>query len=317
MSQPKSHHYVPRFYLAHFSDAREQIWVFDKAEKRSFRTNTRNVACVRNFYELPELEAFGLDPLTMEYQFSSLEAEMSQILKNWVVQLDHGDTLVIPDVNREIVSQFIALQLLRTVEARTLILQLCSKLDLHIEERSASNRKEHSTSFHSVFLWNEELIERTSDAIGERAWILGRNNCRTLFQTSDHPVLIKSGDNTGWVLDKSALNFLVGKDAFDPEDYIVYPLTPRLVMYCYDRGHYEGLDRLDGHVTPVEFTSDMVNHENSGQVGASNRFIFSLDGDFSYAEQYLAEQPWISDSSRDRFAAHSDPYDRTESDSAE
>jgi hypothetical protein len=80
MIKPKSHHFVPRFYLLRFANAKGRVFVLDKTTWRSFHTSIENVACANHFYLLPELEEHGLDPTLMEQQFAGLESEVSPII---------------------------------------------------------------------------------------------------------------------------------------------------------------------------------------------------------------------------------------------
>lgn len=123
MSEAKFHHYVPRFYLSNFTNSDNKIWVYDKQSGKSFATAPDKIAGVNHFYRNDELEELGFDPLIMEKQFSELESEVSNILKDWTRQFDHSNKLIIPEVNRDIISLYITLQLLRTVEAREQIVQ--------------------------------------------------------------------------------------------------------------------------------------------------------------------------------------------------
>ena len=70
MSIPKFQHYVPRFYLARFVDRAGFLWVFDKAEKRTFKIKPENIAGENRFYDLPELDKYGAVHHLMEIQFS-------------------------------------------------------------------------------------------------------------------------------------------------------------------------------------------------------------------------------------------------------
>jgi hypothetical protein len=50
----KLQHYVPQFYLRSFASEggkTPRIWCYDKARQKAFKTNIKNVAAERNFYE--------------------------------------------------------------------------------------------------------------------------------------------------------------------------------------------------------------------------------------------------------------------------
>ena len=114
------HHFVPRFYLKRFVDADGLLWVYDKETDRVFSSTPRNLAAERGFYTLPD--GFP-DPLLLEQQFSELEEQAALITKDWLNQLASANSIHLPDTNREVMSLYLATQLLRTSEARTLLVQ--------------------------------------------------------------------------------------------------------------------------------------------------------------------------------------------------
>jgi len=128
MSVPKFQHYVPRFYLARFVDREGFLWVFDKAERRTFKIKPENIAGENRFYDIPELEKSGADRHLMESQLSGIESNVQKITECWLSQVKERERVEIPNTNREIVSLFLTLQLIRTVEYRTVLLQFVRML---------------------------------------------------------------------------------------------------------------------------------------------------------------------------------------------
>src|SRR5258708_4889464 len=254
MSTPKLHHYVPQFYLRRFADASGQLWLWDRDRDRVFRTGPNGVAAENKFYWHEELAAMGHDPLMMEKQFSHLEGEVSRITDQWLEwlrKLSPTSKIVIPSVNRKIVSLYIALQFFRTVDAKDIICKLVKKDS--IDQLSDKDR----TRIHTDFLWNLSLMHRVAKRIEKSVWIFGLNQTDTPFVTSDNPVAFKTVDNRMWLK--------VG--IFTEGVYVVFPLAPDMVMYCYDRdGPTKNLAKFDRSLSPVVFNTEMVEHENVGQV---------------------------------------------------
>jgi hypothetical protein len=314
MSTPKSHHYVPQFYLRRFENQNRRVSVFDKSNGSVFLARTDNIACVNHFYRVPTLKEHGLDPVHLEYQLSGVENEAANIMSDWFIQLQHSHQLVIPDVNRYLMAQFICLQMLRTIEARNTLMQTIGRLiDGYAEAPRLPETTDEQNSLHASLLWDDALVQERVRCLQERIWIIGKNESGRTFLTSDHPVLIKSGDNTGFVLDKVFISSLLGEPSLPDDDYIVYPLSPFFILYMYDRTKYHPLQALDGRLSPVPFTPEMADHENSGQIGVSHRFIYSSDGDFSFAREFVKEQPWVTCANRDRFGIHENPYEDVDS----
>ncbi|MEK6281226.1 MAG: DUF4238 domain-containing protein [Acidobacteriota bacterium] len=288
MSEPIFHHYVPRFYLARFANKDRALWVYDKSQDRVFSTGPERIAGENEFYEVPELAELGLSTLYLEKQFADLESEASKITECWLNQVENDKAIDIPAVNREIVSLFLALQLLRTNEARTQIVQFHKAIQI-LQGQEPSLGKSDPNYLHTSLLWDEELVNKIAQKIARCNWIFAWNKTSKGFYTSDHPVLAKSSDNKNWIQ---------GPRVFDPGTSLIYPLSPTWILYCEDR---EQLKRFDRTVSPVEFTEDMVDHENSGQVGMSYRFVFAHEPDFEFARMFCDLEKQIKDPQRERY----------------
>src|SRR5947209_20048394 len=84
VSEPKLHHYVPRFHLERFTDARGRVWSFDKSTKRVFAAGPGAIAAESQFYKLPEFVGTAVDPLFLEKQFAAMESEARNITACWL-----------------------------------------------------------------------------------------------------------------------------------------------------------------------------------------------------------------------------------------
>ncbi len=292
MSVPKFQHYVPRFYLARFADAGGFLSVFDKQDDRVFCVKPQNISGENHFYDLPELEQYGGARTLMEEQFAELEGQAHRITECWLNQCSQAGLVEIPDVNREIMSLFLTLQLLRTAEARIVLRQFVQLLQSSGAISADYDAGNDIQALHGALLWDEELLKSIREKIADCIWIFGRNSSAKPFITSDHPALIKTGDNRRWML---------GPRVFDEGMYVVLPLSPTLIWYCKDRKYWQKVARFDCAVSPVVFTEDMVNHENSGQVGMCSRFVFSNSPDFEFARDYCKSAPGVVNRDRNRF----------------
>ncbi len=275
MSDPKLHHFVPQFYLRRFTDADGLLWVWNRDSDKAFRTNPTNVAAQNYFYLLAELIPLGHDPLTMERQFPQIEHEVAAITEQWLHWLrlaDVYDQIEIPDINREIVAMFIALQFLRTEDARQIL-----GLMAEDAEASASISEEEKRCIHTDLLWDEPIVKDLAKRIQDSVWVFARNDTDVSFLTSDNPVAFRTADNRRWV----KVGF------YSAGTYVVYPIAPDIIMYCYPReSPGDQLIKFDRMLSPVQMTKEMVESENSGQVFMASRFVFSLDGDFAYARSF-------------------------------
>lgn len=113
MSNAINQHWVPRFYLKHFSTEESRnkeeskVWIFSKIEGDPKLVNIKNIAAKRYLYS-PKDEA-GNRCWKMEKQFASLEYQLSQIwtiFANDFINLDN-------QAFRKIISLFLATLFLR------------------------------------------------------------------------------------------------------------------------------------------------------------------------------------------------------------
>jgi hypothetical protein len=275
MSEPKLHHYVPQFYLRRFTDASGQLWLWDRDRDRVFRTQPNGVAAETNFYWHEELAALGHDPLVMEKQFSQLEGEVAQITGQWLEwfrDMKPMEKVEVPDINRELVSLYIALQFLRTADARDILSAFAEQKVYGKPVAKAEKRL-----LHLDMLWKDSIYEGLVERIRNATWLFGRNMTAIPFITSDNPVAFRTGDNAMWLK--------VGM--YSDGTYSVFPMAPTIVMYCHPKEPpWEKLGRFDCRLSPVTFTEEMVESENGGQVFMASRFVISPRNDFGREREF-------------------------------
>jgi hypothetical protein len=305
MCAPKLHHYVPRFHLARFTNERGQVCTFDKVAGKVFAAGPMALAAERQFYTLPEFTGTDVDPLFLEKQFAQLEGEACNITRCWLRQLDRlpvaegssekeqvdspaglksalqaAPKIEIPDVNRQIMSDFIALQFFRTADARELLKLVAEVSGIYKEGVSDYEAR----SLHAMTLCKladgDGIVSEFAQRVRQSIWMLARNSSQVPFHTSDTPVLLKTRDNRKW---------LKGPGIFQEETYVVYAITPALVLYCKERSYWKALEPFDCCISPVKISGDMAKHENSGHAGLSARFVFSSRDDFDDAKAFIAD----------------------------
>ena len=274
-SEPKLHHYVPQFHLRRFANDVGQIWVWNKKTDKSFPTSPGGVAAEKHFYKMTDLAEQGLDPMTMEKQLADMEGQTALITDQWLSWLrecESGDRISIPAINREIVAQYIALQFLRTADTRDILSAMIQRPE------GAEPSEDEKRRAHTLLLWDPQIVRKLTAQIAKSIWIFGRNETSTPFLTSDNPVTFKTSDNRMWL--KAAV--------LSPDTYVIFPLAPDIVMYCYQRkGQYKTLRKFNNQLSPVKFTKELVNSDNGGQIFMSGRFVISPVDDFAYAREFL------------------------------
>src|SRR5690242_18588625 len=87
MGPKKKQHYVPQLHLRRFSFDGEHLHVYDKFNRKTFVTSTRDVAEENAFYNIPEqlitsdFEEIGIYPQMVEDILSRLEGKYQTALK--------------------------------------------------------------------------------------------------------------------------------------------------------------------------------------------------------------------------------------------
>jgi Protein of unknown function (DUF4238) len=275
MNAPKLHHYVPQFYLRRFTDASGRLWLWERDQDRTFCTRPNRVAAENDFYWHEELAALGHDWLVMESQFSELEGEVAQITGEWLERLRDMkpmEKVEVPDINRKLVSLYIALQFLRTADARDILAAFAEQKVYGKPVADAEKRL-----LHLHMLWNERTYKGLAERIRNATWLFGRNPTASPFITSDNPVAFRTGDNAMWLK--------VGM--YSDGTYSVFPMAPDIVMYCHPKEPpWEKAGRFDCRLSPVIFTEEMVESDNSGQVFMASRFVISSRDGFDREREF-------------------------------
>ena len=130
------------------------------------------------------------------------------------------EKIEVPDINRELVSLYIALQFLRTVDARNILAAFAEQ-----EVYGGSLEEIEKRLLHLDMLWENSIFEGLAERIRNSIWLFGRNMTATPFITSDNPVAFRTGDNAMWL--KTGM--------YTDGTYSVYPMAPDFVMYCHPR----------------------------------------------------------------------------------
>ncbi len=275
------HHFVPQFYLKRFVGPDGLLWVYDKDSNRVFQVNPRNVAAERGFYQLPDISP---DSSLMEHQLSELEQQAQLITEDWITRFKPGEFIQIPEVNREIMSLYISLQLLRTSEARIMLLQgLAGSQSISSEERSIRD-------LHLAILWDDEFVNQLASWVNGCAWVFRLNPMPESLYTSDDPIKVRS-----------KTRHMYWAQASMPGTYLLIPLSPRCLMYCFDLEKWGALKPLDGQVIPKPLEPELVRDANLHQVGHAQRFVFSDQNNFEVAREFCLQNPGSVGRHRQRF----------------
>jgi hypothetical protein len=81
-SEPRRHHYVPRCWLAGFTETGEKdgkLWVTDIVRRKQWESSPGGTGFIRDFYRLSDDE---LDPVMVERALSEIEGAVAPLLKS-------------------------------------------------------------------------------------------------------------------------------------------------------------------------------------------------------------------------------------------
>lgn len=307
----KNQHYVPRFILKRFSERKEQIWVFDKQKERKFKTNIKNVGAETSFYDFK----FKEYEVTFEPSLSEVEGNISTILKKIIRE----ESIAVSKEERIILSNFFALQFVRTPQWRHMWNNLNESLALLIRNRGWSlediegyeepseekTKLEHMRHLHNHGEFAPHFYSKT--------WVLLKTTEKHPFWISDNPISLQNMNdygiygNIGFAVKGIEIYFPISKalcigmwcnsheenvNALYKNYLNIKRTAPRMVEQVIDDSAYiENLKIGIDTGSPIPIKGENVINHNSLQVKYSSRFVFSSNNDFSLLEEMLRAHP--------------------------
>ena len=284
-------HYVPQFYLRNFSIS-DKLWCFDKVTSTKFESSIRRIAFEKYFYDQDS-----------ERYLSRIETETSPVYKKLVSGTDLR-TLIWTD--RLTIATFIAIQDVRTQEQRKSLEEIGEEL-LKRYSKVALKDTHESTDVIEKYIKQKmkisarkaqkkliEDVKQLAEIILSLQWILCENQTEMLLWTSDNPISKWNPRKTPPQSTKLGYYELSKLGYLSQGIQMYFPLTPKLSLCLCDPGYY----RVLPSEKIVTKNTDNIIFQNHLQVGWADRYIFSKDDDFSFAEMILKEEPDLKDSKR-------------------
>jgi len=300
---------VPQFMLRRFCiPGTEQVYVFDKTNSRTFKTNTKNVAAESRFYDV-ELEDATV---SLEPGLSRLESSVSDILESVISKASLAS---ISDDEKRLVSLFVAIQLIRVRSWRQTSIDATKQLEQQLlawgfDPKEVANFEvmdEEDAKRHALGAISE--ADHYAPLLFGKDWFLFRSPDDQPFVISDNPVTLQN------VMDRSLHSGGLGLASRGIEIHL--PLSPQLslAMYCPTNREAFGTtlekfwisekslpslpDELKKKAASLKGIAEAIDtglsaesaegtaNLNSLQVGFSERFIFSCGDDFDFAERMI------------------------------
>lgn len=295
----KVQHFVPQCYLRNFSSNNENIYIYDKIERKIFRSSVDKVAYKNYFYEIPEKYLNQIDKVTYGAQYfekeffaNNVERLYSQILKriigngdSWKLNKNGNETLSIED--KELFAQLIAIQYLRlprirenysnalekVTDARTDIIKSFLRhekpeLKNEIEKIDVKYDQEYNSVLHSEIYANEELYNSIANQILNKHWVYFISESND-FQTSDNPIIIKPHI-------QNQRPYFEGFGMKGVE--IIFPISSSILLTMWDAEYFEKSEYIIDSFNLI--TDKQKRAYNSYQYMFSKRQTYSFDNDF-------------------------------------
>ena len=276
-------HFVPQFYLKNFGDV---IYCYDKKTKNVHKSNPHNIGLQKDFYGGAKEDKTN----PVETAMCELEGKASAVIKKIIDTLGYSR---LSDKAKSDFCLFVALQFLRTLEARTKTTQIMQKLiDAHAEPTNSTSFKMRPTKEGEVNVHLDAMDNYTTIAfiLGKMGVVVCSNATDVPLWTSDNPLCLFNN------FDQHPF----GNLGFVSKGIEVHiPLAPSVEVVFFDPVTYP----KDGISEIFPMDQQHVIHRNYLQTQQSTRFMFSNTAKFFMANEYLERDPESSDVGRERFSS--------------
>lgn len=239
-------HIVPQAYLKRFAqkgDGKRKkpiIYVRNKGQKNTFIKTVDEVAFVKNYYDI----SFREDEKYWEKHFAKyIEPLYGKVFDNIISKImlvTDREEVLSPSDKKEF-AKAISFQIIRTpdflnrqVQNRDLITRevkekiiadlgsnLTNKMLVYLNRVSVNETMAKDITFNAIA--ETERLERYSEILSDRKWLIYINNTDTPFYTSDNPVVMYN-------IELGTIGYTdngIGRD----DTFIYYPLTPKILLH--------------------------------------------------------------------------------------
>lgn len=312
----KKEHYVPQCYLnAWCTSGEKQMHVFDKVSEQKRTNNIEDVASERFFYDI-DPNAFCLgdyvegcrdietvindegDPQVIEHSLSEdIEGPFSELLNKLRKKVGEltpwhiNNCFFISKEEKDILSECLAVQFLRTKSVRNgisdtadCLVQLMQEWGVHDSEiEKLAESKEQIKNTHISMLLDPSNLLQTKACFQRLTWMLVVNKTKKKFYTCDSPIATIAHVH-------DAIRSMNG--IASPGVEVIFPISPDAILVMVDAMYliqYLPFERRYYEITD----SAHVDYYNSVLAERANRFIVSVDGDFSLLDELRQEQPFF------------------------
>jgi hypothetical protein len=229
----KKQHFVPQFYLNRFAENGRKLYVYDKVQGNVFRASPVDIGHENHFLSVPELDRGAGAGSFFERLFGGVETAASTAITDIGNRLNNGINEVVTPESREAVALFLALQHLRTREARDRLSQSSDAIQQALKDireegtnefkmwvDDALKHPQHPKQEHARHLLSPRLVTELATVLYSHVWLVYATAEQLSLYTSDHPLALHCHRET-------PLRG-VGPRSFGVE--LQFPLTPRSLL---------------------------------------------------------------------------------------
>jgi hypothetical protein len=301
MTLAKVQHYVPQFLLRNFGRGKkDQLWVFDKSNGRSFFTNAKNVASESRFYDFEvDGETVSLEPVLTKIESAG---------KHVVERILDADSVGVLDENeRAQLAVFCSIQMARTRNFREqwlsfprMLREELGKRGEEVAEGSQVEQLIQDLTENEVKAESGRFMlgapEMFADHFLSKHWILAATD-------SKHPFLISDNPLTRQNMIERPLRGNLGLTVPGIEIYLPLSPTRALGMWCTSLtmpilereeelrkaapGYAEALAEAIRTGNPLSYAEENVENFNSLQIWHAERYVFSSKEEFALAHDMV------------------------------
>jgi len=231
LSKARRQHFVPRFYLKNFGNPK--IFCYDKSNDKEVKTNVKDIALGKNFYELEDLRGGEIEKFLSENESKFSKAYYEVINKKDISKLSERSFY---HFFLFIASQFVRTPTLRLEFENVLSKaydKMYSKLANDFMKKKGSKLAGHvrlSPDPEAVKLMHAQMIlkgvPRFAQILANRKWSIVENHHDIPLWTSDNPLVLHNQLDLGPYMGNLGL--------LSPGIEIHFPLTKNLRLFSFD-----------------------------------------------------------------------------------
>lgn len=315
-------HYVPQSALRRFCDNDGLLHVFDKQERRRFRSNPRNVAAERDFYTI---EATNGTRVSLEEHLAALEGDAAQVVDAVLERREVGS---LSNDERRTLSTYAAIQHVRIQGHRARFRDMMAQLVRWIRRSAPADADlsslpdpDDDTAIKlSAMKFVSDAVSELAPHFYSKTWLLFEAVEGQPFWVSDSPVTLHNSvpARANWMsnigLAVTGIEIYLPVSSAYTLGFICPSITAKVLAGHQDSlllRHVLGEDMEDAE--GIGYLADGVRYGlavpaqpehmtlmNSLQVAQSERWVFACEDGFELAETMLNEYPELATGPRMR-----------------